>query len=166
MASCTISSPPLHSIPYTHRLHNPLGMLLGYLKEPQRRAIGIALPLPLPRTILAELRLLTTEEPVVEKKEEKPAMPAGGPGGGMGWMCRGRCARAQAGGSKRAVGQRRPPVLSCFVQGQPHRSPSRDIGMHAQLPLPTENSGRFTALGRMELPPGAVETPRRRSIDP
>jgi hypothetical protein len=61
-------------------------MLLGYLKEPQRRAIGIALPLPLPRTILAELRLLTTEEPVVEKKEEKPAMPAGGPGGGMGWM--------------------------------------------------------------------------------
>jgi chaperonin GroEL len=30
--------------------------------------------------------LLTTEAIVVEKKEEKPAMPAGGPGGGMGGM--------------------------------------------------------------------------------
>jgi chaperonin GroEL len=30
--------------------------------------------------------LLTTEALVVEKKEDKPAMPAGGPGGGMGGM--------------------------------------------------------------------------------
>ncbi len=30
--------------------------------------------------------LLTTEALIVEKKEEKPAMPAGGPGGGMGGM--------------------------------------------------------------------------------
>ncbi|MBA4071894.1 MAG: chaperonin GroEL [Gemmatimonas sp.] len=30
--------------------------------------------------------LLTTEAVIVEKKEDKPAMPAGGPGGGMGGM--------------------------------------------------------------------------------
>jgi chaperonin GroEL len=30
--------------------------------------------------------LLTTEALVVEKKEDQPALPAGGPGGGMGGM--------------------------------------------------------------------------------
>ncbi|MGI8843641.1 MAG: chaperonin GroEL [Gemmatimonadaceae bacterium] len=30
--------------------------------------------------------LLTTEALIVEKKEDRPSMPSGGPGGGMGWM--------------------------------------------------------------------------------
>ena len=37
-----------HAIPDAHRLHDPLGMLFGYLQQPQSRAIRLPLPL-LPR---------------------------------------------------------------------------------------------------------------------
>jgi chaperonin GroEL len=59
--------------------------------------------------------LLTTEALVVEKKEDKPAMPAGGPGGGMGGRYCASGARARAGGSERAGGRRRPPALCVCV---------------------------------------------------
>ncbi|HJU88446.1 MAG TPA: chaperonin GroEL [Gemmatimonadaceae bacterium] len=54
-------------------------------------AAGVIDPTKVTRTALQNAAsiaglLLTTEAIVVEKKEDKPAMPAGGPGGGMGGM--------------------------------------------------------------------------------
>jgi chaperonin GroEL len=54
-------------------------------------AAGVIDPTKVTRTALQNAAsiaglLLTTEAIVVEKKEDRPAMPAGGPGGGMGGM--------------------------------------------------------------------------------